>query len=191
MNELEPSVTVDIKVNILLTEYAQSRESERTSRGHLYTINAFAAFVVSGLIVGIKQFDVELLTLVSPVVVYLIGFMYSSESLRIHRIVAHLKTLEEEVRKLIPEGGGSMPKGFETATLEGGFLSMMRFSAITLVSAAFYAVFYALSFYLLATSVYDTSLKIGLIMGYLISGLSFWAFDLWINRDYLFQKNIC
>jgi hypothetical protein len=181
-------MNLENSLNILLTEYSQLRDSERSARVNLHTINGFAAVVVSGLIVGIVQFKVAPLALIGPLLVFFIGFMYSAEALRVLRIVDHIRRLEVAIRALAPEGD-ALPDGFETSTMrEDQRIGFLHDSAITIVSAAFYAVFYLAFFYILKISPYPANLKIGLSAGYLIFGLLLWFSDLYINRRYLWNR---
>jgi hypothetical protein len=144
--------------------------------------------VVSSLIVGIYKFKVEPLVLVGPLLVFLTGFMYSSEALRVLRLADYITRLEMALRKLCPEGS-SLPVGFETSgEREGQTVSFLHDSAITIVSAAFYGVFYLAFFVLLWRSGYSETLKIGLISGYVVFGLLLWFSDLYINRKYLWGR---
>jgi len=179
---------VEHSLNILLTEYAQLRESERSARGNLQTINGFATVVVSSVIVGIYKFDVEPLVLVGPLLVFLIGFMYSSEALRVLRLADYITRLEKALRQLSPDGS-SLPVGFETSgEWEGQAVNFLHDSAITIVSAVFYAVFYLAFFVLLWKSSYPESLRIGLLAGYIFIGCLLWFSDLYINRKYLWGR---
>jgi hypothetical protein len=179
---------VEHNLNILLAEYAQLRESERSARGNLQTINGFATVVVSSVIVGIYKFKVEPLVLVGPLLVFLIGFMYSSEALRVLRLADYITRLEKALRTLSPEGN-TLPAGFETSgEREGKTVNFLHDSAITIVSAAFYGVFYLAFFVLLWRSGYPETLKISLIAGYSVFGAVLWLTDLYINRRYLWGR---
>jgi hypothetical protein len=179
---------VEHSLNILLTEYAQLRESERSARGNLHTINGFATVVVSSMIVGIYNFKVEPLVLVGPLIVFLTGFMYSSEALRVLRLGDFITGLEKSLRTLSPDGD-TLPVGFETSgEREGQTVSFLHDSAITIVSAAFYAIFYLAFFFLLWRSEYPEYLKLGLIILYSVFGCLLWFTDLYINRRYLWGR---
>jgi len=179
---------VEQNLNILLTEYSQLRESERSGRGNLQTINGFAAVVVSSLIVGIEKFEVKQLVLVGPLLVFLIGFMYSSEALRVLRLSDYIARLEKSLRSLSPDGS-TLPAGFETSGVrEGHTVNFLHDSALTIVSAAFYGVFYLAFFVLLWRSGYPETLKISLIVGYSVFGAVLWLTDLYVNRRYLWGR---
>jgi len=179
---------MDDRTQILLSEYAQVRDSERSSRNLLLRINTLAVGVVSGLLIAITQYKVEVLALVGPLIFYFVGFFYSAEALRLLRLVEHARRLERHLRA----ENRDIPAGLEDAAQPGtGFSFLLRYNGGTLIAPAlFYGIFYLLFFYLLAESGYRSALKVGLIAAYLIVGGMLWFHDLWMNRHYLLRRDL-
>jgi hypothetical protein len=178
INSLQPSID-DERLQVLLAEYAQFKASERASRDHLYKINTLAAAVTSGLFVAIINYQLSTLTLIAPFVIYLVGFLYSTESLRLLRLSAHIKDIELAVRSVLAESGKSIPQSFEDRE---------RYRSLVATSASIYCVVWLLFMYLLVINPYDKYLRIGLLISYSVVGLSTWAYDLWTNRKYMFPN---
>ncbi|MBI4560260.1 MAG: hypothetical protein HY706_21945 [Candidatus Hydrogenedentes bacterium] len=177
---------MDDATQILLSEYAQVRDSERSSRNLLVRINTLAVGVVSGLLIAITQYNVEVLALVGPLIFYFVGFFYSAEALRLLRLVEHARRLERQLRA----ENRSLAAGLEDAAHPGaGLLFLLRYNAgIVIAPALFYGIFYLLFFYFLAESGYPGPLKLALIAAYLLIGGILWFHDLWTNRHYLLRK---
>lgn len=176
------------KLEILVNEYNQLRESERSIRGHLHQINGFAVAVVSGLLIGISVYKIGILALVGPLVFYFVGFFWSSEVLRLLRVLTRVRRVEREVQRVISSSGDSIRPGFEDEAHPGhGLLHLLRYSNMFIAGALFYGIFYLMFFYLLFQTNYGHSLKILLIAAYLFFGMIFWGFDLWTNRHYLLR----
>ncbi len=169
----------DERLRVLLAEYAQFKESERASRDHLYKINTLAAAVTSGLFVAIINYKLSNLTLIAPFVIYLLGFLYSTESLRLLRLSAHIREIELAVRSELSESEKSIPASFE---------SRERYRSLVATSASIYSVVWFLFLYLLITNPYNKYLRVGLLISYGLIGLGTWTYDLWTNRKYMFPK---
>lgn len=174
------------KFNLMITEYSQLRESERSTRSLLYRIDTFAVVIVSALLVAISVYKMTILVLAAPLIFYLVGFFWHSESMRLLRLSGHLSLLEQAMRKHLHASEGDIPAGFEESVREGsGWLFLMRNNNIIVATAILYGIFYLLFLYLLATSNYDASLRISLLIVYVLFGGAFWGYDLWNNRKYL------
>jgi len=180
---------MDDRLNILMNEYSELRDTERATRALLYQINVFSATIVSGLLIAITVYKIEIIALVSPLIFYLVGFLWSTESMRLLRVTAHIRLIEREVRKILGKPGTRMLKGFEDLAHPGnGIPFFLRYNSILVANALMYAILYLMFFYLLATTNYDVVLKIVLIVIYVIFGSVFWGFDALTNRRYLNPK---
>ena len=174
------------ELTILLTEYAQLRDSERNIRTSLYGINGFTIATFSGLLVGITEYKVQALVLIGPMIIFLAGFLWSTESLRLIRIIEHLREIERAMRRTLVKKSRVMLPGFEDRVQTGkGLTYFMRRNSALLASALMYSVFYAVFFYLLIASPYDQDLKTILVIGYLSFCAVFWLVDLWAHREYI------
>jgi len=174
------------ELTILLAEYVQLRDSERSIRTSLYGINGFTMAAFSGLLVGITEYKVQALVLIGPMIIFLAGFLWSTESLRLIRIIEHLRGVERATRRIASKKPQTMFPGFEDRVQTGkGITYLMRRNSILAASALMYTVFYAVFFYLLIVSSYDKELKTILIVGYLTFGIIFWFVDLWAHREYI------
>ena len=168
---------MDERLHVLLSEYSEFKHSERSSRDHLYKINTLAAAVTSGLFVAIITYNVSVLALIAPIVIYLVGFLYSTESLRLLRLSAHIREIELAVRALLAESGKTIPPSFENRE---------RYRSFVATSASMYLVIYLVFFYLLLISPYSKRTRIGLTVLYALLNASVWGYDLWTNRKYMF-----
>lgn len=177
---------MDESTQILLGEYAQVRDSERASRSLLLQINTLAIAVVSGLLLAITQYKVDVLVLFGPLVFYFVGFFYSAEALRLLSLVEYARRIERELRVRRPE----LPAGFEdTVHRATGFAFLLRYnSGVAVAPACFYGIFYLLFFYLLAVSAYPLWLKLVIILLYTAFGAAFWSYNLWTGWQYLFRR---
>lgn len=175
-------------LQVLLNEYNQLRESERSIRGHLHGVNSFAVAVVSGLLVGITVYKIQILALAGPLIFYLVGFLWSSDALRLLRVVEHCRALEREMRRLSSTPSERLLVGFEDARHAGfGVGHFVRYNSTILAAALFYGIFYVLFFYLLWNSEYSTGAKRWCVVAYVLFGGLFWGYDLWTNRRYLLR----
>ncbi len=168
---------MDERLYVLLSEYTEFKHSERASRDHLYKINTLAAAITSGLFVSIITYNVSILALIAPIVIYLVGFLYSTESLRLLRLSAHIREIELAVRSLLAESGKTIPASFENRE---------RYRSLVATSASIYFVIYLVFLYLLLISPYSRRLRIGLIVLYALLNAGVWGYDLWTNRKYMF-----
>jgi MFS family permease len=174
------------ELTILLAEYAQLRESERNIRTSLYGINGFTIATFSGLLVGITEYKVQALVLIGPMIIFLAGFLWSTESLRLIRIIEHLREIERAMRHILVKKSRGMLSGFEDRVQTGkGLTYFMRRNSTLLASALMYSVFYSVFLYLLIVSPYDQDLKTILVIGYLSFCAVFWLVDLWAHREYI------
>jgi hypothetical protein len=179
---------MEAETEILLAEYAQIRESERAARTLLQTTNGFAVAVVSGLLLGIIQYKVAFISLLAPLILYLVGFQWSSEALRLLRLTEHCRTLERALRRSV-HAGSSLPLGFEDSHQPGyGMLHLFKFHNIYMAAALFYGIFYAVFFYFLLASAAPMRVRYVLFAAYLVAGGAFWGWDLWHHRMYLFRS---
>jgi hypothetical protein len=180
---------MDDKLQVLLNEYSQLRESERATRSLLYTINMFAATIVFGLLVAITTYKITILVLVGPLIFFCVGFFWHSEAIRLLKLSAYIKNIEREVRRMLAVPGNEMLPGFESVVQTGnGVMFLLRNNNIIVVTTIMYGIFYLIFFYLLATSTYSLSLRVWSITLYMFFTGSFWGFDLWTNRRYLLPK---
>ena len=174
------------ELTILLAEYAQLRDSERNTRTSLYGINGFTIATFSGLLVGITEYEVQALVLIGPMIIFLAGFLWSTESLRLVRIIEHLRGIERAMRRIAVKEPDDMFPGFEDRVQAGkGLTYIMRRNSSLIASALMYSVFYAVFFYLLIISPYEKGLKTILAVGYLLFCAVFWLVDLWAHREYI------
>lgn len=178
---------MDENTQVLLGEYAQVRDSERSSRSLLIRINTLAVAVVSGLLLAITQYEVQALVLVAPLIFYFVGFFYSAEALRLLRLVEHARRIERELRAQ----SRNLLAGFEDTAHRGtGITFLLRYnSGVVVAPALFYCIFYLLFFYLLAVGEFPLRLKVVLIAIYSVFGGALWLYDLWTNRHYLLRKD--
>jgi hypothetical protein len=174
-------------VEILLAEYSEMRQAERALRAQLYVINGFALAVASGLFIGVTTYRLEPLALLSPFIWYLVGYQWSSDALRLSRVIEHCRSIERELRLRV-NSTPPLPLGFEDARHPGhGLAHLIRFQNFYGGAAAFYGIFFALFFYLMLQSPYVNSLKYSLMALCLLVGGVIWCLDLWRNRTYLFR----
>jgi hypothetical protein len=137
---------MDESTQILLDEYKQVRDSERASRSLLLQINTLAIAVVSGLLLAIIQYKVEVIALFGPIIFYFVGFFYSAEALRLLSLVEYARRIERALRIRHP----ALPAGFEdTMHPATGVAFLLRYnSGVAVAPACFYGIFYLLFFYL-------------------------------------------
>lgn len=177
------------KFDLMITEYSQLRESERSTRSLLYRINTFAVVTISALLVAISVYEIMILVLAAPLIFYLVGFLWSSESIRLLKLSAHLSLLEQAMRKHLHASEGDIPAGFEESVRgRGGLLFLMRCNNITVATAILYGIFYFLFLCLLTTSSYDIRLRVPLFVIYLLFAGAFWGYDVRNNRKYLVPR---
>lgn len=172
------------KVELLITEARDLRSALQSTRSTLYRIDVLALSVASGLAVGIYAYRVEQFKLFGPFLLYLVGFLWSTESLRLLRLRDHVRSLELKARELLREP--ELPPGFETATRgKPGVLFTLRHESLSLSNVLLIGTMFAFSLYLLATSKFSAGLRFGLLGFYLTFGASFWLFDIWNSFKFL------
>jgi len=175
------------ELEILLAEYGQLRESERATRAHLQATNGFAVGVVSALLIGIVQYKLNVVSLLAPLVLYLVGFQWSSDALRLLRLTEHCRIIERAVRTYLDDAS-SIPLGFEDARQPGyGIGHLFKYQNSYMAAALFYGIFYAVFFYFLMSSASAAVIRYTLLATYLVSGAAFWGWDLFHHWKYLFR----
>jgi len=144
------------RLQILMNEYSEVRASERATRSLLYQINAFTATIVSGLLIAISVYRIQPLALTAPLILCLVGFLWSPEALRLFRITAHVRLIERAGRRILGETGKDLPKGFEDqAHPATGIFFLLRHNNVFAATALMYAVFFLVFLLLLSISSYD------------------------------------
>lgn len=157
-------------------EYEQLCQSERSARDRLFGIYNFSAIVLAGLFLARYQFQMEFAVLIAPFILYVCGFMYSSEALRLLRITDRLSSVEQQMAGMSEE-----PGSFFKAELS----SRMRFFSITAIAGFFYGVFWLASLALLWVSQYPEVLRVALLASSVVLGGIVWGIDLWLNRKFI------
>ncbi len=177
------------RLQVLMNEYTQLRESERENRNLLQRIDMFAIAIISGLLIAITNYNITILTLIAPIIVFLAGHLWSTESIRMLRLSAHIRKIEQEVRRILSNSGKDILLGYEDSVNTGtGPMYTLRNYNVMIITWILYSIFLILFFYLLAISPYNLILRIGLITFYVLLGGGFWGFTLWINRKYIWPK---
>lgn len=171
-------------VRLLLAEASDLRAALLATRSLLYRIDLLALSVASGLAVGIYVYKVDEFKLFGPFLMYLVGFLWSTESFRLLKLRDHIRRLEIEAREMLE--GSQLPAGFETRTRgKAGLLFPLRNESISLPTALLVGTLFAFSLYLLTTSNASAGVRYGMLAFYLVFGAVFWIYDVWGNFELL------
>ena len=137
------------------------------------------------MFLGATTYKMQPLVLAAPAVLYLLGYQCHSDAMRMFRIVAHCRTIERHIRKRV-EAESPLPAGFEDATPPGRGLRRTFYYANSFVGGAiFYGIVYSISFYMLFSSSYSSTVRYGLGMSYIVMGATIWLLDLRANWHFI------
>ena len=175
---------MDDALGVVLSEYREMREHERSLRTQLHTINAFAIAVISGLLVGIGSYKIDALTVAAPFILYLIAFQWSSDAFELMRVQAQCRTLERDVRNRV-SSTIALPTGYEEAHHAGqGTWYFLKYGKPYGAAGLFYHVIFVIFLYMLLESSLNLYLRYGLFVAYSTIGVTVWFADLVMNKRY-------